>query len=342
MKLNHFSILALLVSPMIFFGCTKNEPAKSKPHTDTTPKEETPGNPGGSGDENPGQDVPEGTFVPFRLASYNIRYDSSEDVGDKDWTNSRKTKVAKIVTNYGFDVCGFVEVTQAKMRNDLKTLLGGTYTFKLCGRTDGATSGEAVGFGYKTAKFTLEQSGYFFLSETPEKPGEATYWATGGKTFNRSRLAVWGLFKDKESGAEFLYIVSHFELDAGMRAGSAALIVEKAKELAPKGVPVFFCGDLNAAPTETTCISVLTKYFKDAYACSGINGIKREGGKTTYNGYNADVSRELDSKRIDYMFFHGDNVYLKKYAVVYDLVDNVLPSDHYPIYIDVDLLQPAQ
>lgn len=277
--------------------------------------------------------------VPFRLASYNIRYDSSDDKGDLDWSTSRKTLVVKMVQDKNFDVCGFVEVTQTKMRNDLINLLTG-YTFKYHGRTNGTTSGEAVGFAFKKDKFTLESEGYFFLNEHPSRAGEATEWydPVPSTPYNRSRIAAWGLLKDKESGKRFLYIVSHFELNKGMRAGSANLIIEKAKELAPSGVPIFFCGDLNAKPSETTCIAKLKEYFTDSYEKANSDSkIATEGGITTFNDFNLNVNKNDTSKRIDYMFYRGDDIILRKYGVIYDTINGKLPSDHYPIYVDIEL-----
>ncbi len=158
---------------------------------------------------------PEDDWLPLNLASFNIRYNSADDTGSKDWSSSRKTLVCNLVKDRDFDVCGFVEITQPLMKNDLKELLGDTYTFKICGRTDGGANGEAVGFGFKTSKFTMEKSGYFFLNTHPDRAGEATEWydPVPDKAYGRSRIAAWGLLKEKESGKRFLYITTHLELN---------------------------------------------------------------------------------------------------------------------------------
>ena len=57
----------------------------------------------------------------YRFAEYNIRLNSTKDTGDRAWAN-RKEFVAKIVTDYQFDVCALNEL-KPDQKKDLLALL---------------------------------------------------------------------------------------------------------------------------------------------------------------------------------------------------------------------------
>lgn len=282
----------------------------------------------------------EDTSSVYTLASYNVKCDNGA-AGDQSWSGSRRDRVCKLIRQRDFDVCGLVEVTQPSIRDDFRKILGDVYSFIICGRDNGSDKGEAVGFCYKTEKFNLLENGYFYLNTHPDTPGEATEWYSPvpENPYNRSRIAAWGLLEDKIEGTRFIFIASHFELNEGMQEGSAKLIVRKAKEFASDSTPVFFCGDLNAVPTEKLSIGELSNYFTDSYDYAMVNKLPREGQLTTYNKFNQYVDK-LSGKRIDYLFYRGKSIVQKKYGVIYDLIDGVLPSDHYPIYIEVSFKKP--
>lgn len=272
----------------------------------------------------------------FKFASYNVKCDTNDPEWYKSWSKGRKNLVLSLLKQRNFDVCGFCEVTLPTIKDDLVKALGDGYSFVIRGRGENTDKGEAVGFCYNRSKFNLLKDGYFYLNSHPDTPGEATEWYSPEpeKPYNRSRIAVWGLLEDKKEKTRFIYISSHFELNEGMREGSANLIIKKAKEFNADGTPVFFCGDLNAQPTEKISIGLLSKYFVDSYDEAKRENLPREGNVTTYNGFNKNVGK-ANGKRIDYLFYRGDSVVLKKYGVIYDLIEDELPSDHFPIYIEV-------
>lgn len=272
----------------------------------------------------------------YKFASYNVKCATNDAEWYKSWSKGRKNLVISLLKQRDFDVCGFCEVTLPTIKDDLVNAFGDVYSFVIRGRGKDTNSGEAVGFCYKKSKFNLLQDGYFYLNSHPDTPGEATEWYSPEPEtpYNRSRIATWGLLEDKEEKRRFIYISTHFELNEGMREGSANLIIKKAKEFNADDTPVFFCGDLNAQPTETNSIVNLSKYFVDSYGKAKREDLPREGNVTTYNGFNKNVGK-ANGKRIDYLFYRGNSVILKKYGVIYDLIENELPSDHFPIYIEV-------
>jgi molecular chaperone DnaK len=63
------------------------------------------------------------------------------------------------------------------------------------GRDDGKAAGEHSAIFYKTSKYTMEASGNFWLSTTPEKVGP-------GWDAKLNRICSWVALKDKKTGKE--------------------------------------------------------------------------------------------------------------------------------------------
>lgn len=277
----------------------------------------------------------EGTY---RFATFNLRYNSSKDKDARNW-NVRKEFVRRTILDGDYDVAGLVEVSQPSIKESLDTLLGDDYSFYICGRHDGGNKGEGVGIIYKKSKFTVQDCGYFWLNENPDQRGVPASWVNPPAKIG-ARLVTWARMKDNTSGKEFFYFVAHFYLNAGARTHSSQLVIDKCKVLNPDGLPVFFCGDLNAREHEES-MSILRKYFKDSYqlAQKKKKRITSEGGAATYNSFKANGPKDDMSKRIDYIYFRG-KVNLKRYCVDYTTYSNpdyqvILSSDHYPVYVDV-------
>lgn len=319
-------VVFIAISILMAFAATSCKPSGSNNNLAPWMKDEDE-------DPEPEVTVKEGTY---RFATFNLRYNSANDKNEKNWT-VRKEFVKKIVLDGDYDIAGLVEVSQPLYRSDLSALLGDTYALYICGREDGGILGEGVGLIYKKSRFTVQNCGHYWLNEHPDQKGEPQNWAEPVESVG-NRLVTWAKMKDKTNGKEFFYFVAHFYLNAGARKHSSQLVIDKCKELNPGGLPEFFCGDLNAQYQEES-MSILRTYFMDSYLYAQENKIVTGGAVTTYNSWNSNISKFDTAKRIDYIYFHGD-VTLNKYCVDYSTYNNsdyrdVLPSDHYPVYVDV-------
>lgn len=74
------------------------------------------------------------------------------------------------------------------------------------GREGGTDSscGEAEAIFYSKIRFTLIDSGTFWLSDTPESPSKY-------EESNQKRLCVWVLLEDKSSGKRFVHMSTHLD-----------------------------------------------------------------------------------------------------------------------------------
>ena len=276
---------------------------------------------------------PEPVIAKINVGSFNIRLDTSSDTGTKDW-QARKANCAALIKEHKFDVFGMQEVL-SNQQADLKALLP-EYGFYFVGRDTG-TAGEAVGVGYDKEKFEIEEWSRFWLSDTPDKPSGSLNW----DGMSRHRVAAWVLLRHKESGKEFYFLATHLEVNnngvsyAGVRAKSAALIIERMNAENSYNLPLFVVGDMNPAAANEEALETFRAAYSDAYGVATADGT-REGPKATFQNF--DTSRDLDkasSYPADYIFYKGD-IKLNKFVALTDKYDNCYPSDHLPVMAEVE------
>ena len=99
--------------------------------------------------------------------TFNLRYDNPRDTGNL-WKD-RAPVAAALIRFHQFDIVG----TQEGLRNQLDDLQNALpeYAHYGIGRDDGKSKGEHSAIFYKKEKYNVIDSGDFWLSEHPEKPG---------------------------------------------------------------------------------------------------------------------------------------------------------------------------
>ena len=188
------------------------------------------------------------------------------------------------------------------------------------GRDDGKEAGEYSAVFYKKDKFELIDSGNFWLSETPDKPGL-------GWDARCIRICSWAKLREKETGKEFVHLNTHLDHigEIAMQKG-AELVASRGIEIGA-GSPAFFTGDFNVTPDSAPCKAVLDSGFRD---CRDIAAVTDKG--PTFHDFERPG---FAGSVIDYVFAKGD-VKVNSFRVIRDTVDGLLPSDHYPVVAEVD------
>ncbi|YCM42764.1 hypothetical protein V2O64_15765 [Verrucomicrobiaceae bacterium 227] len=123
-----------------------------------------------------------GTF-----ATYNIRYDNPGDAKAGNAWKTRGPMIASMIRFHDFDLVGTQEGLPHQMQ-DLKELLP-AHQLITHGRDDGEEKGEHLGIFYRRDKFRAVTSGFFWLSETPEK-------ASIGWDAALPRICTWARFEE--------------------------------------------------------------------------------------------------------------------------------------------------
>ncbi len=253
----------------------------------------------------------------FIIASYNLRYDEIND-GENRWDN-RKEMVKELINYHEFDIVATQELLINQI-NDLLEMADWAYTG--AGRDDGTTKGEHSAIFYKKELFQLLDSGDFWLSETPEKPGK------GWDATCCNRICSWAKLKHIENDFIFYLFNAHFDHEGETaRVESGYLITSKIKEIA-KDYPVILSGDFNSTP-ETEQMKHISSILDDSFH---ITKQKPYGPIGTFNDFKIDA--EFD-ERIDYIFV-SKHFIINKYATLTDSKHKRFPSDHIPVVVKLE------
>ena len=114
------------------------------------------------------------------------------------------------------------------------------------------------------------------------------------------------------------------------RENSAKLILEKMSEINSNNYPMILMGDFNLTPNQVP-IQNISKQLNDS---RHVTENKPFGPEGTYCGF--DVCKNV-KRRIDYIFTSKENILVKDYAVMSDVIDLKYPSDHLPVLINIEL-----
>ncbi|BBE20599.1 endonuclease/exonuclease/phosphatase family protein [Aquipluma nitroreducens] len=191
------------------------------------------------------------------------------------------------------------------------------------GRDDGKKAGEFSPLFYNSKKFKALKSGWFWLSQTPEKPGLG--WDAAC-----NRVCTWLLLETDKKDRQFMVFNTHFDHQGvKARTESAKLILRKIKELNSSKLPVILTGDFNLTP-EQEPIAVITKELHDSRT---VTKEAPYGPNGTFNGFQFNSPL---NERIDYVFVN-DLVEVKQYGVLTDSKELRYPSDHLPVFVNLEL-----
>ena len=257
----------------------------------------------------------------IQVITYNIRLNTPDD-GINAWPN-RSKQVAALLNFHEPDIFGLQEAFIGQIE-DLQAQLP-KMKWVGVGRDDGKKAGEYSPLFYNAEKYKALKQGWFWLSQTPEKPGLG--WDAAC-----NRVCTWILLETEKKDKQFMVFNTHFDHKGTQaRAESAKLILRKIKELNKDNLPVILMGDFNLTP-EQAPIALITRELKDARS---ISKHPPYGPTGTFNGF--DFNSPLKD-RIDYVFV-SDQVEVKDYAVLSDSKDLRYPSDHLPVFVNLELHQ---
>lgn len=256
----------------------------------------------------------------LKVMTYNIRLDVDSD-GTNAWP-FRKEYFSSQIQFYNPDVFGIQEAKPNQVIDISKALL--EYKNVGIGR-DGIGQGESSNIFYKKERFTVKESNTFWLSETPNTISKG--WDAA-----LNRVCTYALFKDLKTKQLFWVFNTHLDhIGEQARTKGIELILSKIKELNTKKHPVILMGDLNSEPQDDR-ILLLKKAMDDTRAVS----IEKPFGPSgTFNNFK---HNEPVTKLIDYIFISKNSILkVKKYAVLSDSKDLKYPSDHLPVYVEINL-----
>lgn len=253
------------------------------------------------------------------IMTYNIKLDYPKE-GENSWKKRKPFMIGQIQF-YEPGIFGVQEALPNQMK-DIDSILV-DYNFVGAGRDDGKNNGEYSAIFYNKKNYRVLKSSTFWLSETPDK-------VSIGWDAVCNRVCTYALFQNSKTKDFFWVFNTHFDhIGKVARTKSSELIINKIEELNSKKYPVILMGDFNLEP-ENKNIKYIKQYLRDSKEVSLSQPFGPSG---TFNGFrfNKPVTR-----RIDYIFVSSE-ISVKKYAILSDSKDCKYPSDHLPVYLELDM-----
>ena len=249
--------------------------------------------------------------------SFNIRFITPKDQGERAWTVRRDAIVA-MFNDVKPDVVGIQE--QSKESVDWLVANLPDYESYIPDYEDGITlpKGFSMVIFWRKDSYKLKKCGRYFLSDTP-------YEVSKGWDSNHYRTTSWVHLSDIVTGRTFYCFNTHLDHRGSLAKENGVLKnVEMMRKIAGSRSPVILMGDMNIVRGGEQG-ALLDPYYGYMQS-SGETAVLTEQTKT-FNGYDEDISTH---RLLDYIFYRNAQ------AERYDVVDGAdygvrFISDHYPI-----------
>ncbi|MBK1884225.1 endonuclease/exonuclease/phosphatase family protein [Luteolibacter pohnpeiensis] len=253
----------------------------------------------------------------LKVLSFNLRYLNPGDTGIHSW-EVRRDLVANVIKKNAPDVLGIQEGLRP-MLDDLDNRLSG-YAEVGCGRADGKTEGEASAIFVRTDRFTIQESGTFWLSDTPDVVGSKSW---GNRVV---RICTWVRLLDRQAGKFFYFFNTHLDHEAQLaRENGIKLILQRIADCKFPG-PFILTGDFNAEPENPIHQIIRENPLAPFDVWKTLNPDTPESESGTFHGFEGNT----DGNRIDYIYASNDIEGLQS-AILHDSENGIYPSDHYPV-----------
>ncbi len=246
------------------------------------------------------------------VVSYNVRYfNNVKDFGKRHWY-VRAKYVLRNVENLQPDVLCLQEVHPPQFAYFKKHLVG--YNAVIGYREERGVHSEACPIFYNATRFTLLDSGTFWLSDTPNVISKfEDSW--------HYRIASFARLQDKDGKVLTVYNVHPDYRIEDVRVRQLAVLADK---VAHTEGNVAVTGDFNAKKGER-CLEPFESMLRE---CRDFRG---DDFGVTFNGFD-----DEEAKAIDFIYLPKDCT-LVETGIDKTLFDGIYPSDHYPIYARIIL-----
>lgn len=242
----------------------------------------------------------------MKLIDWNIQNHTTGD-----WPQRRDALAESLTQRRPTVLC--VQEAFAEQVADLAAMLG-DWPHAGVGRDDGRQAGEHCAIFYDPAVLSLDEQATFWLSPTPELPGNS--WD------DYERICTVGRFTPRQGGASFALANTHFPLRPEAKLPSAELLVtELTRRMGT--LPLALCGDFNTTPDTAVWKRILRGGFTSAGELAGVDV------GPTFHGY-----EHATPCRIDEVFLRGA-WQVGGYAVITDAPGGRRPSDHFGLQVEL-------
>ena len=251
-----------------------------------------------------------------KIMTFNIRYGSAPD-GENHWVH-RKETVFDMLADPAADVIGLQEALDFQIKEIERALP--QYKIVSAGRDDGKKAGETCPVLYRSDRFSLANSGTFWFSNTPWKPG-SKHWGN-----DLPRICTWVRLTETSTNESFYVYNLHLDHQSqNSRQYSMDLL---AKEIAKRKHPdpVIVMGDFNMDTENPAMAAFKAKGTRTRYIDVWQHLHPDQPGIKTYHAFGT----QPDGPCLDHILIDGTIEILE---VVIDArkFRERYPSDHFPV-----------
>ncbi len=262
--------------------------------------------------------VPEKAEKATRVMSFNVRC-ADDPEGS---INNRSQISVEIINQYAPDSFGVQEATPKWLRI-LDKKVGDRYARVGESRDFFGPFSEYNCVYYLKDKYNLVDSGTFWLSETPYKKYSVDYGSLC------RRIASWAILENKETGEKYTHINTHLDHgEESTRDAQSKVLLSEMSKMQMQGT-VVITGDFNTY-SDGDVYASMTAGADDASVTAKMvldSGI-------TYHNYGK--IEDKGQGAIDFIFVTKDTK-VDTYQVIRNTVQDMYPSDHYPIVADIHI-----
>lgn len=279
------------------------------------------------------------------ILTFNVRYGTAPD-GDNAWPKRRDLffdtlrPLAALPSSFEDYVNGqpgivcFQEALAFQVKQTVETLPG--YVASYAGRDDGKDMGESCAILYNAARFNLEDSGTFWLSDTPEVVASNTWNAGCTRVCTWVRLTdIWA--KVPYECPKFYVFNTHLDhIREEARVKGMTLILSRIAQRSHPEDPVILTGDFNAGEKSET-VQLATRSFIDTYRALHPADAPDAEPAGTFNNF----KNKTDGEKIDYILVPPHTL-VGRAEIIRTTRDGRNASDHFAVMASIILPEPTQ
>jgi endonuclease/exonuclease/phosphatase family metal-dependent hydrolase len=254
--------------------------------------------------------APQGAPNELTVMTYNLRCASSRP--PNSWPQRREA-AHDVIRSANPDLIGTQEGLYQQLK-DIEADQNGEYAWIGLGR-EGGSKGEFMAVFYRKSRFEPLAYDHFWLSDTPNVIGSATWGHT-----NR-RMVTWVRFKDRLGKREFYFWNTHLDHQVQPAREKGAELIRKRIDALGTSVPIILTGDFNAAAKNNKAYDILTEggFLKDTWK-----------GEEQGSFHNFKGSADPKLGRIDWILTRGD-ITAESTEILKFNKNGQYPSDHFPV-----------
>lgn len=259
--------------------------------------------------------------LPLKIATFNIRYEGTQDQGWQSWPE-RVQRLVATIREMNPDCFGVQEALHEQMA-DLKVSLTDYESFG-SGRDDAEQKGEYSAIFYKKEKFTADgkDAGMFWLSDTPEKPGSMTW---GNQI---PRIVTWLHLTENQTKRDFTLYNTHWDhQNQNSRERAAQLILDRIQHRKNASSPFILLGDFNSNETNPAVASITAAGLINTYNAIHKMPADRRSLHFWKNHHDGSV-------KIDHIFVPANTI-IKSAEIIHPATGKHPPSDHFPVTAEI-------